>query len=105
MHSRLRMTVTVALVSCGALILGACGSSSSSKTGGGGQSGSSAPTAAGDYVIGVDDPLSGPLAIYGNSTLLQIRAAADLANSRGGINGHRVRIVTADMAAAGANAT
>jgi branched-chain amino acid transport system substrate-binding protein len=59
----------------------------------------------GDYIIGDDDALSGPLALYGDSTSSYLRAAVDYVNSTGGINGHQVRIISGDFEAAGANAT
>ncbi|HVW41675.1 MAG TPA: ABC transporter substrate-binding protein [Amycolatopsis sp.] len=79
-----------------ALVAGlvACGSGS-------GSSGSSG----GDYVIGVNDVLSGPLASYGQSFLSQATAAVKYVNDHGGVNGHQVRLVTADSAAVGQNAS
>ena len=43
--------------------------------------------------------------MYGQYTLTFIRAAASYANAHGGINGHQVKIVTADAAATGQNAS
>jgi len=55
-----------------------------------------APATAGDFVVGVAGPMSGPLASAGR----QYRAAAELAakdiNASGGLNGDRIVIVTAD---------
>ena len=69
----------------------------------GGGSGSSGSD--GDYVIGVNDVLSGPLASYGQSFLTQARGAVTYVNNHGGINGHKVSLVTADSAAVGQNAS
>ncbi|HVV08122.1 ABC transporter substrate-binding protein [Amycolatopsis sp.] len=59
----------------------------------------------GDYVIGVNDVLSGPLASYGQSFLTQAKGAVTYVNNHGGINGHKVNLVTADSAAVGQNAS
>src|ERR1700678_1836213 len=61
--------------------------------------------AAGDYVIGVDDVLSGPLASYGQSFLINARAAVNYVNANGGVNGHQVKLVSADSASTGQNAS
>ncbi|MCW2528151.1 MAG: Extracellular ligand-binding receptor [Pseudonocardiales bacterium] len=92
-----------------ALTLGvtACSSSKKSSTDGGGSAaGSSAQASvAGNYVIGVDDVLSGPLAAYGTSFLTDVRAAVAYVNSKGGVKGHQVDLETADSAATGQNAS
>jgi branched-chain amino acid transport system substrate-binding protein len=66
---------------------------------------STSSAAAGDYVIGVDDVLSGPLASYGQSFLTNARAAVNYVNANGGVNGHQVKLVSADSAATGQNAS
>lgn len=66
---------------------------------------SPAASAAGDYVVGVDDVLSGPLASYGQSFLIDARAAVSYVNAHGGVNGHQVKLVSADSAATGQNAS
>jgi ABC-type branched-subunit amino acid transport system substrate-binding protein len=91
--------VTAALAGCSS------GGSSSSASGSSGSSSSSAASAAGDYVIGVDDVLSGPLASYGQSFLTNARAAVSYVNANGGVNGHQIKLVSADSAATGQNAS
>src|ERR1700722_19042338 len=75
------------------------------SSGGSGTPASGAPSASGDYVIGVDDVLSGPLASYGQSFLTNARAAVSYVNANGGVNGHQVKLVSADSAATGQNAS
>ena len=82
--------------------LSACSSGSSGSTSG--SSGSSS-SSAGSIVIGDDDDFSGPLSVYGQYTLTYIRAAVSYANAHGGVNGHQIKIVTADAAATGQNAS
>jgi branched-chain amino acid transport system substrate-binding protein len=65
----------------------------------------SAASSSGTYVIGVDDDLSGPLAFYGQAGLEDYEAAANYVNAHGGIDGHKVKFVTADAAASGSNAS
>jgi branched-chain amino acid transport system substrate-binding protein len=66
---------------------------------------STSSAAAGDYTIGVDDVLSGPLASYGQSFLINARAAVNYVDANGGVNGHQVKLVSADSAATGQNAS
>jgi len=86
--------------------LAACGSSGSSSSAGG-SSGATASSSSstGAIVLGDDDDLSGPLSVYGQYTLTFIRAAVSYANAHGGVNGHQIKIVTADAAATGQNAS
>jgi branched-chain amino acid transport system substrate-binding protein len=106
MNRRFRRGFLPAALLAAVLVLAACSSSS-----GGGSSGSSTSAGGvsaavkGDYVLGDDDLLSGPFALYGNYTLTYIRAAVDYVNKTGGLNGHQVRLVTADAAATGQNAS
>jgi branched-chain amino acid transport system substrate-binding protein len=96
-----------------AAVVTACGSSkaksSSTATTTSGSStpgtSSSGKTSGGDYVIGVDDDLSGALAFYGQDGLQNDQAAVNYVNAHGGINGHAVKLVTADAAAAGSTAS
>jgi branched-chain amino acid transport system substrate-binding protein len=101
-----------------ASVVTACGSSKAKSsstpttTSGSSSPGSTTPatsnsgkTSGGDYVIGVDDDLSGALAFYGQDGLQNDQAAVNYVNSHGGINGHAVKLVTADAAAAGSNAS
>jgi len=52
--------------------------------------------ASSDLVIGVEAPLTGPQASNGQDMLRGVKLAVSQANARGGINGHRVRIVQLD---------
>ncbi len=91
-----------------AAVLAGCSSSGSgSAAGGSATSGSpaSGASASGDYAIGVDDVLSGPLASYGQSFLTNARAAVAYVNANGGVNGHQLKLVQADSAATGSNAS
>ena len=54
------------------------------------------PAIAQDIVIGHVAPYTGPLTKDANDTLLGAKVAIDAANSRGGVLGRKVRIVTAD---------
>ncbi len=80
-------------------------SSGSSSSISSSSSASPAASATGDYTIGVDDVLSGPLASYGQSFLIDARAAVSYVNANGGVNGHQVKLVAADSAATGQNAS
>jgi branched-chain amino acid transport system substrate-binding protein len=88
-----------------AAALAGCASGSASPGSGASGSGGSSAAAAGDYVLGVDDVLSGPLASYGQSFLTNARAAVGYVNANGGVNGHQVKLVSADSAATGQNAS
>jgi branched-chain amino acid transport system substrate-binding protein len=94
--------LAAALAGCAS---GGSSSSGSSSSGSGASGSSSSPAVAGDYVIGVDDVLSGPLASYGQSFLTNARAAVSYVNANGGVNGHQVKLVSADSAATGQNAS
>jgi branched-chain amino acid transport system substrate-binding protein len=87
--------VVVVLVLVAAMIVAFPTKSSASGTKG----------SSGDYVIGFDDDLSGPLAFYGTAGLQDDEAAANYVNAHGGINGHKVKFVSADAAASGSNAS
>jgi branched-chain amino acid transport system substrate-binding protein len=102
--------ISIAGVGCVlAATLAGCSSGGSSSSGSSSPvanaSGASTSSAAGDYVIGVDDVLSGPLASYGQSFLTNARAAVNYVNANGGVNGHQVKLVSADSAATGQNAS
>jgi len=92
MASNKRLISLLGMICVLSIGLVGCGSSS-----GGG-------SAKGEYTIGVDDVLSGPLASYGQSFLTNARAAVKYVNGHGGVNGHDVKLVTADSAATGQNA-
>jgi branched-chain amino acid transport system substrate-binding protein len=97
----------ISIVGLGCIVaaaLAGCASGGSSSAGSG-SSGSGSSSAAGDYVIGDDDDLSGPLASYGQSFLVDARAAVSYVNAHGGVNGHQVKLVSADSAATGQNAS
>ncbi|HEX3956129.1 MAG TPA: ABC transporter substrate-binding protein, partial [Trebonia sp.] len=102
--------ISIAGVGCAlAAALAGCSSGGSSSAAAGpassGAAASGAASASGDYVIGVDDVLSGPLASYGQSFLTNARAAVNYVNANGGVNGHQVKLATADSAATGQNAS
>jgi branched-chain amino acid transport system substrate-binding protein len=80
-------------------------STGSNSTGSSSTASNASGAASGDFVIGVDDVLSGPLASYGQSGLINARAAVSYVNANGGIDGHQVKLVTADSAATGQNAS
>lgn len=85
--SRRRTKITGAVAAVAAFsLLAACGSSD-----GGSSSGSD-----GDLVVGLDVALSGPAASYGQAQLLGSKARFDAVNASGGIDGHKIRVVTAD---------
>jgi branched-chain amino acid transport system substrate-binding protein len=83
----------------------AAGGAAASGPGSSGPAASGAASASGDYVIGVDDVLSGPLASYGQSFLTNARAAVSYVNANGGVGGHQVKLVSSDSAATGQNAS
>ncbi|MCU1612738.1 MAG: livK [Frankiales bacterium] len=100
-----RWTVATSVAVVAGAILTGCGgggSTSSSASSSGSSSGSSSSGTT--YVLGVDDVLSGPLAGYGQSFLTSAKAAVAYINSKGGVNGHKFQLETADSAAAGQNA-
>jgi branched-chain amino acid transport system substrate-binding protein len=97
--------ISIAGVGCVlAAVLAGC-SSGGSGSAASGSTGSGASSAGGDYVIGVDDVLSGPLASYGQSFLTNARAAVSYVNAHGGVSGYQVKLVSADSAATGQNAS
>lgn len=49
-----------------------------------------------ELVIGVEAPLTGPQASNGQDMLRGVKLAVSQANARGGVNGHKVRIVALD---------
>ncbi|MHB1596864.1 MAG: ABC transporter substrate-binding protein [Streptosporangiaceae bacterium] len=88
-----RRRIVVAALSAAALLtsVAACG-------GAGGAGGASAP--AGPVTIGESTTLSGPIAELGQSGLQGVKMAAADLNARGGVLGHKVRVVSADDALA-----
>lgn len=114
-----RTTRSVALASAGLLMIGlaACGNSKSEATSGSGSSGgtgangqfavdaSSCPAdatqelAAGDPIkIGTSQPLSGPLAVPGAANVAGLTAYFTKVNEAGGIDGHKLELITKDDA-------
>lgn len=73
-----------------AAVLAACGSSGS------GGSGSSSGIASGPIKIGVIVPLSGPLATIGQAELDGVKVAVQLQNAKGGIDGHKLDLISGD---------
>jgi len=92
------------LVSAIAMTVGLAACGGSSNSGGGGSSGSGG-SSGGDITVGLADDLTGPLAVYGQYTQTYVKAVVDYTNAQGGINGHKVKLVTADAAATGQNAS
>lgn len=91
--------LTAFLAGGAVLILAACGSGASA--GSGSAAGSGSGSKSGAYVIGFEDALSGPFAAYGEWQLNYLKAAVAEANAAGGVHGHKIEIVTADIAAPG----
>jgi branched-chain amino acid transport system substrate-binding protein len=73
-----------------ALVLAACGSS------GAGPGGSGTGASKGNYVVGFEGGLTGAVAPTPADELLGLRAYMNMINSKGGINGHKVQVVSAD---------
>lgn len=80
--------VVLAAASVAALVLSACGSSGSSSDAGGKS----------DYLIGFEGSLSGANAPTGTSILKGLTIAINDVNSTGGVNGHKLKIVSEDDA-------
>jgi branched-chain amino acid transport system substrate-binding protein len=75
--------------------LAACSSASTSTTGAS-TSGTSSSGATGDYVVGFEGGLTGPVAPIPADELLGLRAYMNMINKKGGINGHMVNVVSAN---------
>lgn len=75
-----KMTLLIALFST-VLLLGACGSSSTEKE---------------EIKIGAIYPKTGPLALLGAESLRGAEIAVDEINAKGGINGQKIKLVSAD---------
>ncbi|WP_026909956.1 ABC transporter substrate-binding protein [Patulibacter minatonensis] len=84
MHKKL-LAAAVPLMAVGAMT--GCGSSSDSGSGGSG--GDGAP-----LKIALIPPSGGPLAVFGKDSTTAWQFAADEANANGGVDGHKVEIVT-----------
>jgi branched-chain amino acid transport system substrate-binding protein len=98
--------ISIAGVGCVlAAVLAGCASGGSGSAASGSTGSGASPAGGDDYVIGVDDVLSGPLASYGQSFLTNARAAVSYVNAHGGVSGHQVKLVSADSAATGQNAS
>ena len=80
---------TVIVGALGALAITACGASSGSGSGNS-QSKSSA------FVVGAAEPLSGTYAAAGLDIVHALKAEADIINTKGGILGHHVQVVSVD---------
>lgn len=52
----------------------------------------------GPIVIGMPIALTGPINAYDGNTLTGVRLAADEINTKGGIKGHKIKVITADTA-------
>lgn len=86
-----RWSTTVAVTVVSAVLLTACGGSAGSDTAGSGTAGS------GDIVIGSLGAYSGAFASTEGGIPKVTAAWAAVVNASGGINGHRVRVVTEDI--------
>jgi branched-chain amino acid transport system substrate-binding protein len=84
MHKKL-LAAAVPLMAVGAMT--GCGSSSDSGSGGSG--GDGAP-----LKVALIPPSGGPLAVFGKDSTAAWQFAADEANAQGGVDGHKVEIVT-----------
>ncbi|MGX6446543.1 ABC transporter substrate-binding protein [Patulibacter sp. S7RM1-6] len=67
--------------------LGGCGGGTTTGGGAGGDD---------ELVVALVPPSRGPLAVFGSSAVKGWKLAAEEANAKGGVDGHRVRIVTLD---------
>jgi branched-chain amino acid transport system substrate-binding protein len=83
-----------------AIALAACSSASTSSTSAGtsgtSSSGTGSSGAKGNYVIGFEGGLTGPVAPTPADELLGLRAYMNMVNKNGGINGHMVTVVSAN---------
>jgi branched-chain amino acid transport system substrate-binding protein len=97
---RLRLPLIGVLALSAATGLAAC----SSSGGGAGSSSSGSP-----YTIGLTTDLSGPTAAYGQAEEKAWSAEFNMVNAEGGVNGHKIKLITLDdqsnPATAEANAT
>ncbi|MBO0728442.1 MAG: ABC transporter substrate-binding protein [Acidimicrobiaceae bacterium] len=84
----MRRVISTVAVAAAAALIAACGSSGSSSN--------SSSRKAGDITIGLVTTLTGPAAseFYGNVQAAQARI--DVENAHGGVNGHEIKLVTAD---------
>lgn len=76
--------------------LGACGLVALAATGCGSSSSSGSKSSGGDYVIGLSAGITGPAAAIVKGEITGIQAYIAQVNGTGGINGHRLKLVTAD---------
>jgi branched-chain amino acid transport system substrate-binding protein len=79
----------------------ACGSSSGSHSAGSAGTGGGSGGSSGDYVIGYTDGLTGPTAAFAAPDAKIVQAAFDAVNAAGGVNGHKVKMITLDQGAPG----
>lgn len=96
-----KVTVSVTIAAALAMTVTACGSTGS--TGSPATTGSSSSSASGStsgtWRIGVEAPLTGDQATLGQGMLQGAQLAADQVNSKGGVLGRRIEIITIDDAA------
>lgn len=81
---------------CASVVLAGC-SSSGGNTQSGGASSSTTGGDSNEIVIGVTNPLTGPLAEMGQDIHNGIKLAVELKNEAGGINGKQIKLVEADV--------
>jgi branched-chain amino acid transport system substrate-binding protein len=91
LHEKILRSGVLAAVCAGALCLAACGSSSSSGSTASGSSSKSTP-----FLIGAVQPLTGPFGTVGADILHATEAEANILNAKGGILGHKIKVIYAD---------
>lgn len=88
-----KRSIPVALLSLMVLVLSACGGGGSGSSSGGGSGSSS-----GEIVIGVAQPLSGPVASAGTAVSQGAEIATKEINDAGGVDGRKIKLVVGDDA-------
>jgi branched-chain amino acid transport system substrate-binding protein len=106
LHKKILRSGILAAVCAAALGLAACGSSASSGTSAAGTSASGTSTsgtstsgnssASTPFLIGAVQPLTGPFGTVGADILHATQAEADILNAKGGILGHKIKVIYAD---------
>jgi ABC-type branched-subunit amino acid transport system substrate-binding protein len=92
-HTRILRPALVASVTAGVVVLAACSSSAGSSGNGSGGSGSAKSS---PFLIGAVEPLTGPFGTVGEDILHATEAEADILNAKGGILGHKIKVIYSD---------
>jgi ABC-type branched-subunit amino acid transport system substrate-binding protein len=95
LHRKILRSGVLAAVCAGALCLAACASSASSSSSSGG-SASANSSASTPFLIGAVQPLTGPFGTVGADILHATQAEANILNAKGGILGHKIKVIYAD---------